>query len=436
MTGRHLAAVQFAISAAALLAVVATVGLYSLHRAARDEALREATTLTRMLADSVLGPALDAPALAADPAALARVDRAFRTTGLSDLVVRVKVWTPQGRVVWSDEPRLVGTGTAVPDDVAAVASTGQPLADLSDLSERENGFERGNGDLLEVYVPVTAADGTPLVAETYQRTAALAAASDAIWRRFVPVLLLALLALAVAQVPLARWYRLRARREEAARAELTARAEHARRDERSQIAADLHDGVVQDLAATAFDLSATAATVHRRTPEDLAEAMRRGAESARSSIEQLRALLVRLYPADQPVLDLADALPELAADLKRRGVRVDLRVARVTMEQQHSALLYRAAQEALRNVARHAAATRATISLSEADGVATLLIEDDGHGMTSRDLVRQRAAGHVGLTLLADRVRAQRGELTISSEPGRGTRLTVWLPVQASAGPG
>jgi signal transduction histidine kinase len=50
--------------------------------------------------------------------------------------------------------------------------------------------------------------------------------------------------------------------------------------------------------------------------------------------------------------------------------------------------------------------------------------------MSSRDLVKQRAAGHVGLTLLADRVRAQQGELTISSEPGRGTRLVVWLPLE------
>ena len=109
---------------------------------------------------------------------------------------------------------------------------------------------------------------------------------------------------------------------------------------------------------------------------------------------------------------------------------VSVDIQPLTIDEELRSLLYRAAQEGVRNVARHAAATRATISLTQQDGVATLLIEDDGQGMTSRDLAEQRAAGHVGLTLLADRVRSQRGELTISSEPGRGTRLIVWVPVE------
>jgi two-component system NarL family sensor kinase len=427
-SGRDLAAIQFAISASALLLVVTTAGLLALHRVARDEALREATRLSRAITESVIAPRIDRALVNGDPAAVDRLDAVLVDGVIGDVAVRVKLWTPQGRVVYSDEHRLIGRVLTPSAKVVGVATTGQVKAEVSDLLDEENSFERDHGHLLEVYVPFTAADGTRLVAETYQPTAGLSAASDAIWRAFLPVLLIALGALALAQVPLALWYGRTSRRQTTERVELVGRAERTRQDERSRIAADLHDSVVQDLAGIAFDLAATARQVHLRTPEELAAALRNGAEVSRSSIAHLRTLLVQLHPGEAPALDLERALPELAVGLKARGVKVDVDIGPLTIDHELRSLLYRAAQEGVRNVARHAAATRATISLTERDGVATLLVEDDGQGMTSRDLMKQRSAGHVGLMLLADRVRAHRGELTISSEPGRGTRLMVWLP--------
>lgn len=434
-TARNLVALQFFLSASAIALVIGTFGVWALHRVARDEALRDATRVTRVLAVTTIAPQIDAGLLSGDPAAIARMDEVLADDEvIGPLAVRLKLWTADGRLVYSDEKRLMGSGVKPSDEIEEVAATGQPEAHLSDLDAAENSYERGLGPLLEVYVPLTAKDGTRLVVETYQPTSALAAASNRIWRSFLPVLLAVLVALAAAQLPLARWYARRARRDADERVELMARAEAARQDERSQIAADLHDSVVQDLAGVAFDLAAHANQVKRYTPEELADALRNGAEVSRSSIATLRAMLVQLHPAEEPpALDLTRAIPELAADLKGRGVRVDCAVDRVDVTHEVQTLLYRAAQEGVRNVARHAAATRATISLTERDGVATLLIEDDGQGMTSRDLVKQRAAGHVGLTLLADRVRSRKGELTISSEPGRGTRLVVWLPLDARA---
>lgn len=429
-SGRDLATVQFAISALALLFVITTVGLFALRRVARDEALREATRLTRVVADSVIAPQIDRSLVDGDPAAVARLDSLLAGGVLRDTIVRVKLWTPQGLIVYSDEHRLVGRTVTPPAEVAEVARTGRPEADLSTPAEAENTFERDRGRLLEVYVPVVAADGTTLVAETYQSTGELAAASDSIWRSFLPVLLIALVALALSQLPLAWWYGRRSRAAAIERVELLARADLARQDERSRIAADLHDSVVQDLAGVAFELAGNADQVCDRSPDQLADALRHGAEVSRSSIAQLRTLLVQLYPGEPSAFDLGRALQQLAADLKGRGVKVDVAVEPFPVDQELRSLLYRAAQEGVRNVARHAAATRATISLTRSDGIATLLIEDDGQGMTPGDLVEQRAAGHIGLTLLADRVRTQHGELTISSEPGRGTRLTVWLPLE------
>lgn len=433
-TGRHVAALQFLVSASALLLVVATLGLVALHKVAKDEALRDATRTTRAIVRTIVEPRVDRGLTTGDPAAVSRLDGVLANGVVGDLVIRVKVWLPDGTVAWSDEKRLIGFRDTPSPNLVAAARTGEVRAQMSDLDEAENRFERGAGPLLEVYVPMTAEDGTRFVAEAYYPTSGLAAASDAIWRSFLPVLLAALAALALAQVPLAWWYGRRGRAEALERVELMERAEAVRRDERSRIAADLHDSVVQDLAGVAFDLSASAHQVRSRPSDELEQSFRHAAEVCRASIEHLRTLLVQLHPEDPPAIDLGQALPELAADLKGRGVKVDLAVEALAAGQEVRALLYRAAQEGVRNVARHAAATRATISLTERDGVATLLIEDDGQGMTSRDLVRQRANGHVGLTLLADRVRSSQGELTISSEPGRGTRLTVWLPVGTARG--
>jgi signal transduction histidine kinase len=361
---------------------------------------------------------------------VARLDELMAAGVIGDTIVRVKLWTPDGRLVYSDEHRLLGLGLKPAREIAEVARTGRPAAELSDLEAEENNFERSRGDLFEVYAPVRAADGTVLVAESYQTTQTLDTATDSLWRAFWPLLLAAVVALALAQLPIGWWYGRRSREQGQERAELLARAQRARQDERSRIASDLHDGVVQDLAGMSFDLAATAEQVGTLSPEEVAAALRNGSKVSRDSIAQLRTLLVQLHPADDdPELDLTRALPDLAEDLVGRGVAVQLDVEPVGLDEERRALVLRAAQEGIRNVARHAAATRATISLRQRDGMATLTVEDDGQGMTPHDLVDQRAAGHVGLTLLAHRVRTQQGELTISSEPGRGTRLTVSLPL-------
>jgi two-component system, NarL family, sensor kinase len=428
-SGRNLATAQFVLSVLTLLLVVGTAGLYALHRIATDEALREATRLTQVVTQSVITPEIDGRLLDGDPGIVARLDELMSAGVVGDTIVRVKLWTPDGRLVYSDEHQLMGLGLKPAREVAVVARTGRPAAQLSELEAEENDFERGLGDLFEVYAPLHATDGTVLVAETYQSTQSLRSATDRLWRALWPLLLAAVVALALAQLPIGWWYGRRSRQQAEERVELLARAQRARQDERSRIASDLHDGVVQDLAGMSFDLAATAEQVDTISRQDVVTALRNGSRVSRSSIAQLRTLLIQLHPGDETELDLTRALPDLAEDLKGRGVAVEVDVERITLDEDLQALVLRAAQEGVRNVARHAAATRATISLRQRNGMATLLIEDDGQGMTPRDLVDQRAAGHVGLTLLATRVRTQQGELTISSEPGRGTRLTVSLPL-------
>jgi signal transduction histidine kinase len=237
-------------------------------------------------------------------------------------------------------------------------------------------------------------------------------------------------ALALAQLPLAWFLERRVRADEQERERLTRAGEDALEGERRRIAAELHDGVVQDLAGVAYELQAAADRLPPETQAgDLGAALRRGAGVCRGSMRALRSLLVDLYPSERREQGLDAAVEALARPLRERGVDVAVNMQLdSTLSSTTTELVYRAAQEALRNVDRHAAARTASVAVREdAEGV-TLVVEDDGRGMTGDNLREQHAAGHMGLALLADGVAARGGSLSIESEPGTGTRVRVSLP--------
>jgi signal transduction histidine kinase len=92
------------------------------------------------------------------------------------------------------------------------------------------------------------------------------------------------------------------------------------------------------------------------------------------------------------------------------------------------ALLFRAAQEALRNVAEHAEAGHAVVTVGRRNGHAVLVVNDDGRGFTHEQLEARQAAGHVGLRLLVDLAETAGGAVELHSTPGRGTCLRIEVP--------
>ena len=122
------------------------------------------------------------------PAALERLDRLVQERVLSERVVRVKLWTRDGRIVYSDEPRLIGAMYPRGDDEIEALRSGETHAELSDLTRPENRFERGEGKLYEVYTRVRTPNGTPLLFETYQRSSALTSSGREIWLPFAVAL--------------------------------------------------------------------------------------------------------------------------------------------------------------------------------------------------------------------------------------------------------
>ena len=138
----------------------------------------------------------------------------------------------------------------------------------------------------------------------------------------------------------------------AERERLLLAAVQASENERRRIARDLHDGVVQDLAGISFAASATARDVADRP--DVARRLEALGAGVRSSLRALRSLLVEIYPPDLRTEGLGAALDDLLAPATASGVQVSLEVADTDDVREESvALVWRVAQEAVRNALRH-----------------------------------------------------------------------------------
>ncbi|MBJ7608287.1 MAG: hypothetical protein JF887_02490 [Candidatus Dormibacteraeota bacterium] len=193
--------------------------------------------------------------------------------------------------------------------------------------------------------------------------------------------------------------------------------------ERKRIASDLHDGVVQTLAGLAFSLAARGSAT---TADPL---MLEAAGTLRSSVTDLRTLMIEIAPPDLAVSGVDSALRKLLEPLRAKGIEVELDAASAThLPADKTSLVFRVAQEAIRNVVNHSQATKVITTLRHVDGTCTLRVEDNGKGFSSADRSRRRQEGHVGLSLLNNAVEASSGRLSLESEPGRGTSLMLELP--------
>jgi signal transduction histidine kinase len=199
--------------------------------------------------------------------------------------------------------------------------------------------------------------------------------------------------------------------------------------ERRRIASDLHDGVVQNLAGVSYTLSATAEGFEQRRPAENVEMVRHAATEVRHSIRELRTLLVDIYPPTLRRAGLEAALSDLVAPLKAREVETELEVQpEMNLPPEGEPLLYRAAQEALRNAASHADPRHVRVAAERQNGRAMLSVEDDGRGFDPAVVLADGTGRHFGLRILRDLARDAGGELTVDSQPGQGTRVRIEIP--------
>ncbi len=416
---------KFVLAGLAALILFLGVSLLVVRELGQRSAVSDTRDFAELAGRGIVEPTLSDDLLEDDAAALERLDRLVQERVLSERVVRVKLWTRDGHIVYSDEPRLIGAVYPRGDDEIEAFRSGETLAGPSDLSKPENRFERGEGTLYEVYTRVRTPNGTPLLFETYQRSSALASSGREIWLPFAVALVVSLLLLWLIQVPLAWRLAGRLQRAQAEREELLRRALEASTDERRRIAADLHDGPVQDLAGLSYSLSAAA----ERSAPDVKPQLLDAAAGTRDAIRGLRAVLVEIHPPNLQNEGLESALRDLLAPLRGHGTATTLDVpAGLRMSPEVELLLFRAGGEAIRNVQRHARARTVHVAVSGGDGVARVEVVDDGAGLSPTELDRRRGQGHVGLSLLEEVAASRGGRMELHTTEGGGTTFVFEVP--------
>jgi signal transduction histidine kinase len=126
---------------------------------------------------------------------------------------------------------------------------------------------------------------------------------------------------------------------------------------------------------------------------------------------------------------LGAALSDLTAQLSSREIDVALDVDDTSaLPEQVEIAIFRVAQEAVRNIVKHAEATHVCLAIAQTRGAVTLVVADDGKGFALSDPDRP-SAGHLGLALLEDSLAEVRGTLSIRTAPGQGTELTARIPL-------
>ena len=409
--------VQFMALGLLLFLVLAVVSDRLTDRAAEDESLGDARATTWILAHSVVEPSLTEELVAGDPGAIDRFDREVLGRLLVGDVRRIKMWAPDGTIVYSDQTELIGERFELGGAERRILREGGTDAEVSELDEPENRLETGESGLVEVYTRVQAPDGTALLFEAYYSADDIAANAQRVFTPFRRIMVGSLVLLGGLAAAIIWGLTRRLRRAASERQRLLQAAIDASEAERRRIARDLHDGVVQDLAGTAFALSAAGREGGPVAPAGVTEA----AESLRGSLKALRSLLVEIHPPDLAADGLASALDDLVAPAARAGMEAHVRLDGVTGAPDHVvALLWRVAQEAVRNALRHSGGSRLDVEVRREGDRLVLLVRDDGVGI---DDSRPRRAESLGLRGLRSLVQEEGGRLTVESQPGRGTTV-------------
>lgn len=203
-------------------------------------------------------------------------------------------------------------------------------------------------------------------------------------------------------------------------------------DERLRISRDLHDGIIQSIYAVSLSLEDVPELIDQ-DPGEAAGRVDRAIDRLHTTIADIRTFIVGLGP--ETGTGLFGALQAMAIELMSESdieFRLDLAAAaeldgRLSPEAAHE--LVQIAREAVSNVARHSGADRASLSVAVDGDVATLRVEDDGGGF---DPDQRLGTGHFGIANLRDRAAAVAGDLTIESEPGKGARIIVRLPLSTA----
>ena len=432
---------QLALGIVVVLVVVTVGGSFAARKLAEREAVNDAANLTDVFAETVVRPALTDRLAAGQAQPPAR--RSTTWSAPTSSVPPSCTSSSGPRTARSSTPTRPASSAGPSSSTTTRprrSRTPQTRADISDLDRDENTLDGQAGDkLVEVYRPVWTDSGKKMLFEIYAPYDQVSQRTGQLWRGFAGVTLSSLLLFLVLLAPLF-WHLLsRVRRNQRQRELLLQRSVDASSNERRLIAASLHDGPVQDLAATSFVVAGATARAKAAGQHWLVDELQNVAGSVRASIRALRSLLVDIYPASlaQAGLGRRSRRPRPVgprARASRCGCTTTTRRSSASRPEQER-LVYRVAQETLRNAAKHAVPCTASVTLYRVGDEVVLDVLDDGNGFDVDAQLADPEPGHFGLQLLADLAATGGALLQVASVPRRGTHWRLRVPQAASMPP-
>jgi PAS domain S-box-containing protein len=193
-------------------------------------------------------------------------------------------------------------------------------------------------------------------------------------------------------------------------------------EERNRLARDLHDAVSQTLFSASL-IAEVLPKLWERNPEEGRKRIGEIRELTRGALAEMRTLLLELRPVALKDAELGDLLRQLSESINGRA-RIPVQVqieGHNSLPPEVKIALYRIAQEALNNVAKHSAASQANVSLHYLSGEVRMIIRDNGKGFDAQDIQAQS----LGVGIMKERAREINAQLSIESQPGGGTTIII-----------
>jgi signal transduction histidine kinase len=207
-------------------------------------------------------------------------------------------------------------------------------------------------------------------------------------------------------------------------AELATHLQNVREEERGHLARELHDELGALLTAAKLDVARLKSRLNQQSPE-VGQRLQHLTESLNSGIALKRRIIEDLRPSSLSNLGLTASLEILAREFSERsGVEITTALESVELDESKQLTVYRLVQESLTNVGKYAEARQVEISVHNYGNHVEVEIRDDGKGFDAGNI---RASTH-GLAGMKHRVEAAGGRLTVTSEPGKGTRISAVMP--------
>jgi signal transduction histidine kinase len=219
----------------------------------------------------------------------------------------------------------------------------------------------------------------------------------------------------------------------AAKTSLTEQMLHVQEEERKRISRELHDELGQSLMAISMNLEMLKRSAGAEN-ETLNTKFADIHQLVQQTMDTVHRFARELRPAMLEELGLVPTLRSYLKDFAARtGLRVNFRsdAAAEALDRDQKIVVFRVAQESLTNIAKHAHASQVDFSICQKDDMICLTVADDGKSLSDDLLESARKKGRLGLVGMEERVRLVGGNLSINSQPGSGTTISVAVPFKA-----